>query len=72
LAQTQEKLTQEEEIYNNFVKAKELIEEKYAEKVKSIETSITDTVQIESQKRIEALKKVEAQAIATAKALRSA
>ena len=72
LAQTQEKLTQEEEIYNNFVKAKELIEEKYAEKVKSIEASITDTVQIESQKRIEALKQVEAQAIATAKALRNA
>jgi hypothetical protein len=60
------------QIYENFVQAKEILEERYQQKIEAIEKSITDTIFKENQKRIESLRALELQAIATARALQSA
>ena len=60
------------QIYDNFVQAKEILEERYQQKIEAIEKSITDTIFIESQKRIEYLRAQELQAIATSRAMQSA
>jgi hypothetical protein len=62
----------ESEILEVFTKKKEDLDQRYFEKSKIIEMSITDIISIEAQKRIDLLKKVQLQVEANANAMRNA
>lgn len=63
LADYETKLATEEQIYANLSKAKEVIEERYADRVARIEAGITEKVYQEAEKRITALERVHQKAI---------
>jgi hypothetical protein len=72
LEEKREELEIETNYWRDLWTAKELIEEKYKDKVEGIEKSITDTIYKETEQRKKYLKELEAQAIATANALKQA